>query len=196
MTPSRRRSVAPGDVLLALAALALVAALAYPRVERALLWRRVAAAQADVDAVLAAAADLQREEGSWPAAAPSGEVPSELVGRLPPGFSFRGSSHTLEWSCWETVDPAAAAASVEEVEPPDPGVSLTSPEPRLPPPDDSVAAPVPVDALGAVTVHADDERILKALLERYGTARSFVRERSWTLVLPAAQAAGGPDGSR
>jgi hypothetical protein len=195
MTPSRRRRVAPGDVLLGLAALALVAALAHPRVERALLWRRVAAAQADVDAVLAAAADHQREEGSWPVTTPSGEVPSGLEGRLPPGFSFQGSSYTLEWSCWEAVDSVAAAASVEEIEPTVTGVSPTAPVPRLPPPGDSVTAPVPVDALGAVTVHADDERMLKALLERYGAARSFVRERSWTLVLPAP-AAGSPGGSR
>ncbi len=196
MTLAHRRPISLGDVLLALAALALLGALAYPRVERALLWRRVAAAQADVDAVLAAAADHRREEGSWPGAAPSGEVPSGLEGRLPPGFSFQGSSYTLEWSCWEAVDSAAAASSVEETEPPVLGMSPTAPEPRLPPPEDSVAAPVPVDTVGVVTVHAEDARILKALMERYGAARSFVRERSWSLVLLAPETAGSPGGSR
>lgn len=38
--------------------------------------------------------------------------------------------------------------------------------------------------LGAVTVQARDERILAALLDRFGTARSFVRGDLWVYLLP------------
>ena len=184
MTPSSRRGVTSGDVLLALASVALVAAIAYPRTERALLWRTVAAAQADVETVRAAAAAYRAEAGGFPAPAEAGAVPAELDGRLPPGFSFLAGSYTLEWDRWETVGLAAQAQPAEQpvMEAP-PGDF----EPALPPPADSVReVQVPVETLGAVTVHAQDERVLAALLERYGASHSFVRERSWTLVLPPA----------
>ncbi|HSW29892.1 MAG TPA: hypothetical protein VLH75_10460 [Longimicrobiales bacterium] len=180
MTPPSpgRGGVTSGDVLLALASLALVAALAYPRTERALLWRTVAAAQADVETIRAAAAAFRDDAGGWPAPAEAGKVPAEMAARLPPGFSFESGSYTLEWSRWERVDPPDPADPEGVVQPPPGGF-----EPVLPPPADSEVQ-VPVETLGAVTVHASDERVLAALLERFGPSESFVRERSWTLVLP------------
>jgi len=66
------------------------------------------------------------------------------------------------------------------------------PEPVFPPSSDSVPeVEVPVEVLGSVTVHAEDERLLAVLLERFGAGRSFVRERSWTMVLPAGGNGGG-----
>ena len=179
MTPSPRRgAVTSGDVLLALAGLALVAAVVYPRTERALLWRTVAGAQADVETIRAAAAAYRDEVGGWPAPAEAGEVPAELAGRLPAGFSFEAGSYTLEWSRWEMVDPADPAAQERVIERPPGGF-----DPGLPPPAGSEVE-VPVATLGAVTVHAPDERVLAALLERFGASQSFVREHCWTLVLP------------
>ncbi len=179
MTPSPGRgALTSGDVLLALAGLALVAAMVYPRVERALLWRTVAGAEGDVATVRAAAAAYRDEAGGWPAPAQAGEVPAELAGRLPSGFSFEAGSYTLEWSRWEMVDPAEPAEPERVMQPPPGGF-----EPVLPPPADPEVE-VPVETLGAVTVHARDERVLAALLERFGASQSFVRERSWTLVLP------------
>ncbi|MHB1194604.1 MAG: hypothetical protein ACYC6F_16385 [Longimicrobiales bacterium] len=175
-----RGGLTSGDVLLALAGLALVAAIAYPRTERALLWRTVAGTEADVETVRAAAAAHRDETGGWPAPAEAGAVPAELARRLPPGFSFQAGSYTLEWSRWEIVDPAEPADPERVVQPP-PGAF----EPVLPPTAAPVAdVEVPVETLGAVTVHARDERVLAALLERFGASRSFIRERSWTLVLP------------
>ena len=183
MTPSSRRRVTSGDVLLALAGVALVAAVAYPRTERALLWRTVAAAQADVETVRAAAAAYRAEAGGLPGPAEAGRVPAELEGRLPSGFSFLAGRYTLEWGRWETVRPAEQAQQAEQpaMEEPPGGV-----QPAPPPPDDPAQeVQVPVETLGTVTVHAQDERVLAALLERFGASRSFVREGSWTLVLPA-----------
>jgi hypothetical protein len=175
-----RRGLTSGNVLLVIAGLTLLAAIAYPRTERALLWRTVAGAEADVETVLAAAAAHRDETGVWPAPAEAGNVPAELAGRLPPGFSFQAAAYTLEWSRWEMVEPAESADPERVVQPPPGGF-----EPVLPP----TAAPVvdvevPVETLGAITVHARDERVLAALLERFGAGRSFIGDRSWMLVLP------------
>ena len=211
--PPGRSGPTSGDVLLALAGLALLAAIAYPRMERALMWRTVAGAEADVETVRAAAAAHRDETGGWPAPAEAGKVPAELAVRLPPGFSFQADAYTLEWSRWEMVDLAAPVepepvlqrppGGFEPVLPRPPGgfeSVLQQPpggveplvqqpptgfEPVLPPTAAPVAdVEVPVETLGAVTVHAGDERVLAALLERFGASRSFIRERSWTLVLP------------
>jgi hypothetical protein len=178
---SRRGGATSGDVLLALAGVALVAALSYPRLERALMWRAAAAARADVEAVSAAAAAFRDEAGGWPPPTEPGVVPPGLAAHLPDGFSFQKDGYILEWGCWESVDPAAQAAP----EPPSERETPADPGFRLPPPADGARAPeVPVETLATVTVHASDERLLAALLERFGAGRSFVRERSWTLVLP------------
>lgn len=178
--PPGRSGPTSGDVLLALAGLALLAAIAYPRMERALMWRTVAGAEADVETVRAAAAAHRDETGGWPAPAEAGKVPAELAVRLPPGFSFQADAYTLEWSRWEMVDLAAPVEPEPVLQRPPGGF-----EPVLPPTAAPVAdVEVPVETLGAVTVHAGDERVLAALLERFGASRSFIRERSWTLVLP------------
>ena len=174
----RRAGVTSGDVLLVVAGLALLAAAAYPRAARAFLGREVAAAQADVETVSGAAAAYRAQAGGWPAPTEAGEVPEELAPHLPPGFSFRSGPYTLEWGRWE----ALGSVAPRPAEPP-PG----SPDALEPPQADSAAPPPPVQGLGALTVHADDERILAALLERFGPGRSFVRERSWTLVLPPGE---------
>lgn len=180
--PSPRAGFGSGDVLLALAAVALLAAAAYPRVERALMRHAAAGAQAHVEAVRAAAVSYRTEAGAWPAPAEAGVVPSELAGRLPEGFSFEPGAYTLEWGRWEAVAPPPEQPDQPEPTAADALFGDTVP-PLPPPPDSSGVAPVPVESVGTVTVHSQDERLLAALLERFGAGRSFVRDRSWTLVL-------------
>ena len=164
------------DAFLGLAALALVLSLAWPRVERALLERRVLAAQADVEAVRTAAAALRTARQAWPRSAGPGEIPPDLAGLLPDGFSFRGSGYVLGWERWETVaapPPEPTPIGFEEL--------LTPP---LVPLADSVGPVLPeVGELAGVTVRARDTRLLAALLDRFGSQRSFVRDETWTLVL-------------
>jgi hypothetical protein len=186
---SRRGGVTSGDVLLALAVLALVAAMVHPRLERALMRHTAAAAQSDVETIRAAAAAHRNETGAWPASTEAGVVPPELVARLPERFSFKKNAYTLAWERWESVAPAAQAERPVPSEPPEVAPAEAAPtasEPRLPLPADLPAqVEVPVEASAAVTVYCPDERVLAALLDRFGAGRSFVRERSWTLVLPA-----------
>lgn len=175
MTRGSRTGLAAGDVLLALAGVALVLAMAYPRLERALMGGRVDAAQADVDAVGAAVAAFRAERQGWPPAAELGVVPPDLVGFLPRGFSFQSAAYALKWDRWETV---SISQPLEE-----PKFDESAFDPSLPPPPDSLLVARPtITSMGSVTVQADDDRILAALLERYGASRSFVRGMAWTLV--------------
>jgi len=158
------------DAFLGLAALALVLSLAWPRVERALLERRVSAAQADVEAVRTAAAALRTELQAWPPSAGPGEIPPDLAGLLPDGFSFQGGGYFLGWERWETVAPRP------------PFEDLLDPT-QLPLPHSTGAALPGVGELAGVTVRTRDPRLLAALLARFGPQRSFVRDETWTLVL-------------
>jgi len=74
---------------------------------------------------------------------------------------------------------------VEQAAQPGEGPAPADFQPAVPPPEDPGAeVQVPVETLGVVTVNSDDGRLLAALLERFGASRSFVRDSSWTLVVP------------
>ncbi len=172
---SKRGSVAQ-DVFLGVGVLALILALAWPRVGQAMRARAVAAARADVEAVRTAALSLWEERRAWPAAADPGVVPVDLAGYLPEGFTFQRPGYALEWERWERVEEPPAEDTPNAAEGP-----LDSP---LVLPRDSVARLLPdIGELGGVTVQAQDARLLAALLDHYGPLRSFVRERTWSLVI-------------
>lgn len=200
-----RRGVARGEVLLALSIVALLLAAGYPRAERAFMVRQARAAGDAVEAVREAVYSALRDEGTWPESAPLGTVPKSLQGRLTQDFTFHHARYALQWERWEAPEPEAATAV--ELPPPDdgppPGLTRralaaasmdpdTLENPALPrgtlpgaqaPPDSVPPAPPPIVALGAITVVCEDPRILSALLDRFGSSRSFVRESAWTLVL-------------
>jgi hypothetical protein len=178
----KRFGVAAGDVLLVLAGLGLLAALAYPRVERRLMRRHADEARAHVEAVGAAVAAFRKEHSDWPPSGELGEVPPDLAAHLPRGFSFRAGAFALKCDRWEAVEPlpeAEAEPTYEEVLGPAPAELPLSGAP-----DSTLVLRPPVVAFGAITVQAEDDRILAALLERFGPTRSFVRDGAWTLVLP------------
>jgi len=165
------------DAFLGIAALALVLTLAWPRAGQVLLARRASALEAHVEAVRTAAGSLWAERHAWPAAADPGVVPPDLAGHLPDGFSFRGAGYVLEWERWETVE-----APPPEAAPKDPEVPFDSP--LLLPPDSVPPVQPEVGEIVGVTVRARDTRLLAALLNHFGPQRSFVRDETWTLVLP------------
>lgn len=179
-----RLGVARGDVLLALSAVALLLTAIHPRVERALMVRHARAAGDAVETVRDAVRSALRDGDAWPEGAPLGTVPGSLRRHLPQDFSFRHTRYTLRWERWEAPEPEAATA-VElppDDEGPPPGLARQALADSVPP------APPPIVSLGTITLVSEDPRILSALLERFGTSRSFVRESSWTLVLTG----GGP----
>jgi hypothetical protein len=172
---SGRDGVSTGDVLLALATLCLVAALAYPRLERMRAVARAGAIAAGVDSLGTAAQRYRARTGTWPRHAPPGLLPEELSATEPVAPTMATAGYRLEWNVWERPARSVSARTLPDSIPP-----ATSPQQDTVPP----SAP-PVDTLAGITVHDSDPRLLGLLLERYGDAHSFVRDSSWTLVLQA-----------
>lgn len=177
MTRPDLRGVTSGDILLALAVLALVGSLAYPRLERARLGDRVGTTAAQVRTLRDGALRFRAERGEWPAASDALRPDAELAGYLPPGFGYGGGACALGWERWETVQAPADPVPIPEIAEPTPG--------REPPIPDTTALVEPVlAALGGISARCGDARILQALQDSFGVALSFIRDSSWTLVVP------------
>ena len=181
----RRAGMAVSDALVFLSLLSLIFAIVYPRARRVAYEQRVDAAVHNIETLSAAVRSHLEEEGSWPAEAPSGMIPAELVGDLPDGFSFEWEHYTVDWNLWETV---RAPDVVPEEEMPDEDEYLDRDE--MPPEElEPEAAPPPVltvHPLAGITIYSDEQALLAMLLERYGADLSFVRDGSWTLILEGA----------
>lgn len=164
-----------GDLLLASSVVAVVAAAAYPWVERASARRDAEAAVAAVEALHSAGRAFAEAEGVWPPSASSGQVPEALAAYLPEDFAPVGRDWTLGWERWERLVAPAPDSLLEEVPVPE------GPPPTLP--DTTAPPPLPVSALPGVSVRSRDPRVLARLLEHFGPTHSFVRPGSWTLVI-------------
>jgi len=168
-----RRGLVVGDVLLGLAVLALLLALAAPRIQRSALRRQVDEAVAHVQEVVGAANRFHEREARWPDPADAGTTPAGLATYLPEGFSFDHGGYDLDLEVWTTAEEAPARPM-----PADPPTA-----PIETPPDSGAARPsVLFGSLAGVTVHSMDPRLLAGLLEHFGDGRSFLYDGAWTLV--------------
>lgn len=182
---SNQRGLAPVDVILALGTVALVASLVYPPLRQRAFRQRMEAIVAYVDAVRDAATRYRESAGHWPADAESGALPEGLAALLPADLVRRTADYALEWNRWDIVEvPPEAEQPSGELGTPPPAASLpgTPPIPRSQA-DSVVTRPPFVTALGGITVQTSEDAVLAALLDHYGSALSFVRDSSWTLVL-------------
>ena len=189
-----RRGIAAGDALLVFSALALVFALAYPRIRRTALRDRIADAAHNVQVVVDASNRFQADQSRWPAPADAGTLPPELAPYLPAGFTWDRGEYQLDLDIWETAgetpepEPPPPPPSGLEIPPPSDLAQAPSPGPEvLPPPEFIQAPPARVfGSLAGVTVHSTDPRILAGLMERFGDRRSFLHGTSWTLIFATA----------
>jgi hypothetical protein len=176
--PSGRIGSTTGDRLVILSVLTLGAAFVYPRIAHRAFERQLDRTVAAVDAVRDAASRVRAENGDWPEGAEPGSIPAELAARLPGGFPFTTEHYTLQWTSWEiTEDPPEAIPQA---------VASTLPEgDDAPEPDFAVPiVPRTIRAIGGLSVTARQPGLLAGLLERFGSTASFVRDSTWTLVLP------------
>ncbi|MEX2048458.1 MAG: hypothetical protein WEB90_02655 [Gemmatimonadota bacterium] len=156
------------DVLVLLAALSIVAALAYPTWAARAFRQRVEEAVSEVDAAAGRARSTLESLGRWPAAAPAGQAPPELT-----GHEFSRETYALEWTTWEVVDSVEAP---REVAPTIPG--------EAPPASVAPAFEPVARVVGAIAVHSADASLLAELLDRYGPTESFVLDTTWFGLLP------------
>lgn len=165
---ARRTGGTVGNLLLALAALMLLAAVLAPQWRARSFAQRVDAVAAGVDDLRAEAEAVLAATGSWPTPANGPPFAQEL----PP----RDSTITIEWRrISSTVLPEPPSGVEADLPEADEGFA---PEPPVPTPD--------YFERGAVSVHAGDEALLASLLERY--PGSLVHDTVWTLLLPRVTA--------
>jgi prepilin-type N-terminal cleavage/methylation domain-containing protein len=88
------------ELIVVLAVVSILARIALPNLQEAMIRARATAALGDVEVVRAAAASYYARTNEWPADAAVGEVPPELVGDLPEGFSFDRGAYRLDWDRW------------------------------------------------------------------------------------------------
>jgi hypothetical protein len=162
------RGASVTDVLVLLAALSIVAALAYPTWAARAFRHRLEEAISDVDVAAGRARSTLESLGRWPAPARAGEAPPELT-----GLAFSREMYALEWTTWEVVDSVEAPM---EVSPTIPGEATSL----------SVATAFePVTrVVGAIAVHSGDASLLAELLDHYGPTESFVLDTTWLQLLP------------
>ena len=179
MIPSRkdteRSGASMGDILVFLSILTLGFALAYPRLQERAFEQQLDGAVSAIETLRAAASAFLNQNRDWPAPSPAGVTPPELVSAFPAEQRLAVAGYSLEWNRWEIVDRA------EVVLPPEP-VALSQGDS----PGDSVpAGPTTLfRTMGGPTVYSGNSALLAGLLEHYGTRLSFVRDTTWTLVIP------------
>lgn len=175
---SDRSGLTTGSVTFGIAVLTLVLALAYPTLRARSFGLRVAEAGADIEALRRGAEGHLRESGTWPSSGPPGAIPIELIGAFPGDVDLGRETYTIQWVRFEVVDHVEV--------PPEP-----NPEPN---PLDLGADSIPPTIvamprrIGGIVVHTGDDALLAELLDQYGSEASFVRDTTWTLVLPARAA--------
>lgn len=182
-TPDSRDGFTVAGVVLVLSMACFVAALVWPVVVRGDFEDRVEEVSGAVVAAREAMRAHREAEGRWPAPTDPGQVTVELDRYLPPGSELEGEGWRLRVRGWQTLEPPAARPPVAV--PVDPATPPGEPPTEAEPPSASV---VP---LAGLSVHSPEPALLAALLAEFGTARSFVRDTVWTLVLPRAGTTGG-----
>lgn len=169
---SPRNGLATGDFLIGLALAAVVLALVFPTLQARSFRATVEAMVNDVERMRLGAERYLHANGSWPTPGAPGAIPRELADVFPSDPSLERDRYTMQWTRWEVVDYVEAPRPSDEA-------------PRADAPPDSVGpTTIPkVREVGGVVVHTRDPALLAELLQRYGEA-SFVRDATWTLVLP------------
>lgn len=89
------------EVVVVVAVVSILARIALPNLQEAAIRARAAAALGDVEVVRTAAANYHARTNDWPAEAPEGVVPTELLAELPEGFAFERGVYRLDWERWE-----------------------------------------------------------------------------------------------
>jgi len=162
-------------MLVFISILSLGFALLHPRLRERAFAQQLDDTVSAIERLRAASSAFEEQDRDWPAPSPPGVTPPELVSAFPAQHQLGAEDYTLEWNRWETVDR--------------PQTGLP-PEPAARSQDDSPADGVPsapttlFRTMGGVTVYSGNSALLAGLLEHYGTRLSFVRDTTWTLMIP------------
>ena len=172
---SQRSGASVGDILVLLSILTLGLVLVYPRLQERAFEQQLDGAVSAIETLRAASSAFLNQNRDWPGSSPAGVTPPELVSALPPEYRLAVEGYALEWNRWEIID------RPEIVLPPEPEELSQQDLPG----DGVPAGPTAsFRAMGGLTVYSGNSALLAGLLKHYGTSLSFVRDTTWTLVIP------------
>lgn len=121
------RGFALAEALTVVFILGILARLALPAIHQIGVRIDAAKVAGDFQAIRVAALNYNADTRRWPADAPPGVVPLELVPYLEDDFTFEGEGHTMDWDRYELPDglPDVRGGGVLV------GVSVHTPDPAL-----------------------------------------------------------------
>lgn len=171
----RRSGVSFADILLGMGVACVLIALAYPTFRAHGYASTVERAVNDVDALAIATRGIYERTGEWPPAGRPGEIPEGTRGAFPQDSTLTRDGYSLQWLLLESAVRVPTALS-----------TVISPDETGDLPE-SVDLPTEIEVriLGRVVLNSADDALLAEMLARYGADRSFVRDSTWTLVLPS-----------
>jgi len=88
------------ELLVVMAILSLLAGLAIPNLQRAILKARAADAIGDLEVIRVAVLQYQGDRHEWPPDRNRGQIPPGLEEYLPDGFSFVGDDYVMDYDNW------------------------------------------------------------------------------------------------
>jgi general secretion pathway protein G len=92
-----RRGFTLVELLVTVSIVGILAGLAIPNMRNMTFRARATSVAGDIAALRVAVVNYNANAHAWPAEAPSGDVPPELTGYLPDGFSFSGNGYELDY---------------------------------------------------------------------------------------------------
>lgn len=118
--PDRRRSKPPArdgftlvELMMVVLIISIIAAVAIPNVQNALMRARAAEAVGDLESLRVAVFNYQADNNLWPPDAEVGLVPSGLARYLPEGFSMVKERYELNYDNWTGLQVEFIAVTVE-----------------------------------------------------------------------------------
>ena len=88
------------ELLVVAAIIGILAGLAIPNLRTVLVRARATELAGDLEVVRVATQSFNGQNHAWPAEAPAGSVPPELVPYLPDNYSFNRNGYDLDYENW------------------------------------------------------------------------------------------------
>ena len=85
------------ELLVTVSIVGILAGLAIPNLRNMTFRARATSVAGDLETIRVATLNYNANAHAWPAEAAAGNVPPELVGFLPDGFSFNGTGYVLDF---------------------------------------------------------------------------------------------------
>ncbi len=101
------------ELLIVVLIIGVLAAVAIPNMQSALLRARAAEAVGDLQAIRVATLNYLVDRGEWPEDDRVGNVPPGLEDYLPNGFTFERERYRLNYDNWSSHSPRFIAVTVE-----------------------------------------------------------------------------------